>query len=417
MRVLSLSPYPFWDFEDRKGMPSIYWGQKGFVDAGHAVFYAFPGPKNRQYDYDGIQMVEFKLQFPVVPARHIWLHRVSLKLYWLAYVVAATIKGVQLCRAIRPAVVYGHFLHGAPVAWLVGRIWRIPNITRLYGTFLSPWVGSVWGRIRKFDEVLAFKVPCSYLIVTNDGMRGDACAAALGVRPQRLRFWRNGVDKDMYNRSYDKAALKDSLSIPRSNKIILSVSRLVGWKRVDRLIKSLPAILSQCPDTTAVIVGDGEERSNLERLCRTVGVHDQVRFVGLIPHAEVPRFMHAADIFVSLYDLANAGNPLLEALCCGKCIVSVNNGGTGEINRNRRVAVLLEEAELHILPDVLVGLLRDDARREEVGRAAREYAVKHLETWPERMRREVELVEELVGRTGRVASGPESTLEQTQAMS
>lgn len=397
MKILSVGPTWFWDFEDHKGIASIYLGHKGFVDAGHEVLYTFPGKKNLTYDYDGIHIHEFRLRFPIAPPRHIWPHRLLLKLYWPVYVIIATIKGLQLCKIFRPNVVYGHLLYGAPVAWIIGRIWRIPNITRMYGTFLFPWVSSTWGRIIKIEDVLAFKIPCSYLILTDDGTRGAECAALLGVPKERVKFWRNGVNKDMYDPSCDKDAFKDCLSIPRHDKVILAVSRLVRWKRVDRLVTAMPKVVEQYPSTTAVIVGDGEERCNLERLCRELGIQGHVRFVGLIPQDEVARFLNAADIFVSLYDLSNVGNPLLEALCCGKCIVSINNGGTGEINRNGEVALLLDETGLEALPEALVDLLRDDKRRENLGGAARNYALKYLQSWPERIRMEVELIERLVG--------------------
>jgi len=395
IRILNLSPAPMWDVEDKKGMPSIYLTQKGFVEAGHEVLYAFPGKETRSYDYEGIHMHEFRLQVPIAPPQYPWLHRLSMKFFSLSFLVVATIKGLQLCRVFQPDVVYGHF-YAAPVAWIIGRIQRIPNITRLYGTFLLPWLHSVWGRIRKIEEVVAFKTPCSYLIMTNDGMKSDECAVALGVPIERMKFWRNGVNKDMFDPFCDKDKFKESLAIPRHHKVILAVSRLVNWKRVDRLITALPMVLQQYPHTTAVVVGDGEERDRLESLCRQLGVTENVRFVGLILHEEVAQFLNAADIFVSLYEHSNVGNPLLEALCCGKCIVSINNGGTGEINRHGEVVILLEETGLKVLPEVLVDLLRNDAKRERLGQAAREYALQHLQTWPERIKMEVNLIEELV---------------------
>ncbi len=377
-------------------MPSIYLGHKAFVEAGHEVLFAVPGPRARTYQYDGIEVHEFRLPVPIVPQRHLWLHRLSLKVRWVAFLMVATIIGLRLGRRFRPHVVYGQFYPAAPVAWLLGRIWRIPNITRMYGTFLFPFVHSRLGRLRKFDEVLAFKIPCSYLIITNDGTRGAECAAALGVPAEHVRFWRNGVDRTLFERPSDSRALRDRLSIPRDHKVILALSRLVDWKRVDRLLLALPPVLDRCPETTTLIVGDGDERPNLERLSVQLGVQDRVRFVGLVPHADVPQFMHVADLFVSLYDLSNAGNPLLEALCCGKCVVSLNNGGTGEINREAEVGILLEEGELAGLPAVIVELLQDDQKRRRFEEAARAYARKHIQTWKERMQMEVTMITHLV---------------------
>ena len=200
----------------------------------------------------------------------------------------------------------------------------------------------------------------------------------------------------MYDPCPDPGSLKAELGIADDHKLIVAVSRLESWKRVDRLITALPAIVRQCAQVTAVIVGDGEDRRALERLAQALGVERHTRFIGMVRHERVARFLNAADIFVSLYDLSNAGNPLLEALCCGKCIVSLDNGATRELIPNEDVGILLPVDQPNTLVDVLVALLRDDARRRRLGRAARARALALLQTWEQRMAMEVGLIEELV---------------------
>jgi glycosyltransferase involved in cell wall biosynthesis len=395
LRILSVSSIPLWDVEDGKGIPSLYLGQKAFVDAGHQVMFAYAGRRRARFIYHGIQMVEFPLRFPAVSPRHLWVTRVLERLRWGVFVPVAVVEGWRLIREFHPDVIYGHAYHAAPVAWLLGRSAGIPNITRLYGTFLFPYVHSRLGRLAKLHEVLAFRTPCRYLIVTDDGTQGDRVAVALGVPASRLRFWRNGVNRDLCEHAADPVQTKRDLGVPTDHKIILAVSRLVRWKRVDRLIAAMPAVTRAVPGVTAVVVGDGEERANLEALARQVGVADRLRFVGLVSHREIPRFLAAADIFVSLYEISNLGNPLLEALSCGRCVVSINNGATGEINLDGEVAVLLDESALQDLPAVLIELLRNDERRAGLGRRGRAYAAAHLRTWSERMAMEVELIEAL----------------------
>jgi glycosyltransferase involved in cell wall biosynthesis len=395
MKVLSFSPVPLWDFGDKKGMPSIFLGQKGFADAGHDVWYLFPGRANRSYDQDGIHMIEFRLPFPRVSPRKLWLHRISERIYGALFVVAAAAVGLYHARRIRPQVIYGHFPLGALAGWTVAALYDVPYVTRLYGTFLFPWVHSFWGRLRKWDEVLAFKLPCRFLIVTNDGTQGDRCAAALNVPPERLRFWRNGVEKDLCEGPSDAENLRSALALPEGAKVLLSVSRLTGWKHVERLITALPDVLKEVPNACAVLVGDGEERPHLEALCRELGVCEHVRFAGAVPHAEVALYYRIADVFVSLYELSNLGNPLLEAMCCGRAIVTLNNGGTGDVIRNNQNGILLEENEIGLLPGTLVRLLQEDGLRERLANSARAFAREHLQTWTERIRMEVRLIEGL----------------------
>jgi glycosyltransferase involved in cell wall biosynthesis len=383
MKIVSISPYPFWDDEDRKGMPSIYLGQKAFVDAGHEVLYAFPSKETKRYMYEGIEIQEFRFNFPIISPTYINLHRFSQKIYYYAFVIYSTFIMLKLCREFKPDVIYGQFFHAAPVAWVVGKIRHIPNITRMYGTFLFPWL-------------LAFKIPCKYFIMTNDGTRGDECAEILGMPKERLKFFRNGVNAEMYDPTFDKDKFKADLSIPSNHKLILALSRLVRWKRVDRLVTAMPEILKACPETTAIIVGDGDQQKKLESFCKEHNIQDRVRFMGAVYYEEVCRFLNGADIFVSLYELSNIGNPTLEALCCGKCIVSINNGATGKLIQNGTTGILLEENELDNLPAILIDLLNDDSKRLLFGQAALEYAQKNLQTWPERVKMEVDLIEQLI---------------------
>jgi glycosyltransferase involved in cell wall biosynthesis len=129
---------------------------------------------------------------------------------------------------------------------------------------------------------------------------------------------------------------------------------------------------------------------------KRLGVEDYVKFVGAVNHKDIGQLLNAADLFVSLYELSNVGNPILEALCCGKCVVSINNGATGKLIHNGETGVLLEETALHKLPEVLVSLLKNDQSRKSYEQKARKYAVEHLQTWPERIQMEVNLIEQLV---------------------
>ena len=80
-------------------------------------------------------------------------------------------------------------------------------------------------------------------------------------------------------------------------------------------------------------------------LARELGVADAVRFEGAVPQADVLRYLWAADAFLSSNDLSNVGNPLLEAMACGKPIVTIDNGATGDLIRDGETGILLPSGE------------------------------------------------------------------------
>lgn len=394
LRILSISAYPFWDDEDRKGMPSIYLEHKALRDAGHEVLYLYPQRETREFDYDGIRMRTFRLRFALPDPGKVWRTRFAVKIYYPIFLMRASWEALRVARRFKPDIVYGQLYQAVPVAWLVSRVQRIPNITRMYGTFLAPWVRS-WKRFLRYEEVLAYKVPCSAFIMTNDGTRGDECADVLGVPPSRFKFWRNGVDKSMYDPSFDREAFKAAHGIPADHVVVLALGRLERWKGVDRLIAALPAVLARRPDVTVLVVGDGAERQRLEQQARDLGVAHAVRFLGAILHAGIRTYLNGADIFVSLYHYSNVGNPLLEALACAKCIVTIDNGATGKLIRDGETGLLVHEQALEHLPGALLRVIDDPALRARLSSGARADAEANLQTWPERLEMEVHLVQEL----------------------
>ena len=125
----------------------------------------------------------------------------------------------------------------------------------------------------------------------------------------------------------NKEEFKKSINVPLDKVILLTVSRLVDWKKVDRSIRALSKIKDK-EKYFLLIVGEGDERKNLESLIKELNLEDSVRLVGAVRNEDVYKYMTIADIFLSFYDLSNVGNPLLEALSLGKPIITYNVGDT-----------------------------------------------------------------------------------------
>ena len=105
--------------------------------------------------------------------------------------------------------------------------------------------------------------------------------------------------------------------------VLVTATRLARWKRVDRAVDAVALLRKQGIAAKLLVVGDGEERTNLEDQARQLGLQGQVTFVGPVPQAEVQRYLWAADVFMSVNELSNVGNPLLEAMLAGRCILTI----------------------------------------------------------------------------------------------
>lgn len=400
LTVLGISNIPMWGMGHKGGMPSVYWGQKGFEIAGHEIHLLLPAGSDRGEPIeDGIHLHYVRVPFTPLSPRNIWLHRFSIKIYWLTFVILAIYAAIGIAKKIKPDVVYGHTSYGAPVAWFVGRMFGIPNITRLYGTFLFPILSNPIRLFGKCEEVIAFKLPASFLIVTDDGTGGRDVARRFGVDPDKVKYWRNGVHR-FANAEFDRDSFVRNLGLSTTRKLVITASRLAEWKKVDRLICAIPEIVTKYNEVTFVILGDGPDRERLEGLVTTLGVSKYVKFAGNVPQSLVADYMNAADIFVSLFDLSNVSNAVQEALVCGKCVVALNTGETSNLILNNENGVLINTNELLSLPTTIANLLLDDNWRNRLGEGAIKYAIKYLPTWESRAKMEVSLIEALVSRKG-----------------
>lgn len=313
LKILEISP-GIWSMGEGKGTPSVYLFQKGLLDAGHEIHFVIPGGEQSKIQaMKGINFHYFLMPFTSILPQNILLRRLFAKINWLLFIFFGWLKAKAVAQEIKPDVVYGHTSYGAPIAYFIAKKLKTPNITRLYGTFLCPHLSTFWERCKKIEEVIAFRIPSSLMIITDDGTKGDEVARYFKVPMNRVRFWMNGVDKNIFDPAFDVIKFKEQLGINPDNKIILSVSRLERWKGVDNLIRAVPEILHKRDDLVFLIIGDGSERAALEEMAHRLGVNNFIKFIGAIPSGEVAKYMNAADIFVSLQDYSNIGNPLLEA--------------------------------------------------------------------------------------------------------
>jgi glycosyltransferase involved in cell wall biosynthesis len=152
-----------------------------------------------------------------------------------------------------------------------------------------------------------------------------------------------------------------------------------------------------------LIVGDGEERANLEAQSKALGLQASVTFVGGVPQPEVQRYLWAADVFLSVNELSNVGNPLLEAMVAGRCILTLDEGDTRDLIQDNETGVLLSTGEPAAIAEALSQLAHVPETRRRLGKAAQAYAEQHFWSWDQRLDAEIDAVEALVAQ--REASG------------
>ena len=404
MKVLAAYPWPsFWSMGEGRGAPSFFLSITSFPKHGHEMHVVMPGTPGcaAEEDYHGVVLHRFPTTTDYMPdasagklVQH-WRMRMSYR-DWMATAVPAL---RAVASHVETDVQFDMGALGAPAAHAVANGLGLPNVTRLFGTSIGQVLGSPVRYRLRYREISAFRTPADAMILCDDGSGGDEIARMLGVEMDRLRCWPNGVDREFLRRPTDVDGLRARLEIPRDTPIVLSVSRLDGEKRVDRLVHAMPELLERVPGAILVIAGDGPARSELDELTVKLGVFESVRFSGILEREQLAAAYQLASVFATVSERTNVLNPLHEAMTTGLPVVALDTGRTGMVVRDNETGVLLTKSALPSLGDTLADLIEDRERRERLGRAAAEDSERRLPTIEERQRMEVAAVEEVVAKS------------------
>jgi L-malate glycosyltransferase len=176
--------------------------------------------------------------------------------------------------------------------------------------------------------------------------------------------------------------------------VLLHASNFRPVKRVGDAVAALAQVLRTRP-AALILVGDGPERSGVEKLAASLGVSGQVAFLG--EQLQMGRHFAQADLFVLPSEQESFGLAALEALASGVPVVATNVGGLPEVVRHAETGWLVPPGEPPALAAAILKLLGDEPRRAAMGRAARADALARFRPEPVVARVEA-LYRELVAR-------------------
>ncbi|MDT8758847.1 glycosyltransferase [Sphingomonas psychrotolerans] len=185
------------------------------------------------------------------------------------------------------------------------------------------------------------------LLSVSEAMRDDM--TALGLPGERTECIVTGVDFARFA-SGDRAAAKAAVQV--DGPLILSVGALIPLKGHQILIDAIATL----PGVRLWIAGEGPHRAQLEAQIARLGLGDQVRLLGSVPHAELPTLLVAADAMALASEREGLANAWLEALASGTPVVIPDVGGARQVVRSAvsgRIVARTPEAFAAALAELL----------------------------------------------------------------
>jgi glycosyltransferase involved in cell wall biosynthesis len=214
----------------------------------------------------------------------------------------------------------------------------------------------------------------------------------------------NGVDPDRYDPTTVKAEtakkIREKYNIPDDGFMLLFIGRLTWVKGVRNLIQAMPSILREYPKTKLVILGRGEEQSDLTEMASRLGVKDNIAYnFEFVPENERIAHYVASDacVFPSVYE--PFGIVSLEAMSLAKPIVV---GAQGVVGFREQVIPIGEDQNgVHVNgndpSDIAWGIkevLRNPERAKKWGENGRKRVIQYF-TWRKAAEQTLQIYEQM----------------------
>jgi phosphatidyl-myo-inositol dimannoside synthase len=192
-----------------------------------------------------------------------------------------------------------------------------------------------------------------------------------------------GVDTDRMAplAGEDRERARASYGLEPDAEVVLTLSRLVPRKGMDRLIEAVARLAPARPRLTLLVAGDGRDRGRLERLA--TDLEAPVRFLDRVPDNAKAQLYASADVFAMMcrsrwagLEQEGFGIVFVEAAACGVAQIAGDSGGAAEAVADGQTGVVVNDPRDQLeVAAALSAMLDDDVARAAMGRASRERAV------------------------------------------
>jgi L-malate glycosyltransferase len=258
-------------------------------------------------------------------------------------------------------VINTHFsIPTGPMAWLVSKILRIPNVLTIIG-------GDIYDPSKRSSphRHLFFRLVNNWIL--NSADRLIAISSDTKARATEYYQVRQPIRVINYGFSPLTEGTDITLDPPLSEAkfYLIAVGRLVSRKGFDVLVRALRHLPNQIE---LLLVGDGPEEERLRDLAKECGVSARVRMLGFQSRGAIHQLLRAADCFVlsSLHE--GLGIVVQEAMDAGLPVVATNNGGQIDLIKHERNGLLVDPGDDRSLADAIARLYTDKTLAQRLGR-------------------------------------------------
>jgi glycosyltransferase involved in cell wall biosynthesis len=212
------------------------------------------------------------------------------------------------------------------------------------------------------------------------------------IKKSKLFVSVNGIDVKQFRPDQIlRQQVRQILSLNKKEFLVFNVGRLSSDKGIHVLLQAIALCLRQISNLKLAIAGVGDELKRLEILAKSLGIEDNVRFLGFIPNEKLPAYYNASDLFVCpTVRVESFGIVIAEAMACGKPVISSASGGTKYLVKDKISGLLVPPGDKEALAKSIFTIYSNPKLASDLGKHARRRAIEYLSS--ERMVNDTEYV-------------------------
>lgn len=228
---------------------------------------------------------------------------------------------------------------------------HIPFITTLHGTDIT-----LVGKDPSFEPVITFAINQSDAVTAvSESLKKDTYTNFPHVKKD-IHVIPNFICLNDYD--LDEGICQKKMYAPNGERLLIHISNFRKVKRVEDVVLIFEKVRKVMP-CKLILVGDGPERGNIEKLCRELSFCDDIRSLGKIVNPE--QILRIADLFLLPSETESFGLAALEAMASKVPVISTNSGGLPEVNVSGFSGYMSKVGDVEDMAKNAINILKDDS--------------------------------------------------------
>lgn len=221
----------------------------------------------------------------------------------------------------------------------------------------------------------AYNILATHLLANSHATKRALLRNAPWLNEKRIEVIHNGIALEAFVQSA-RRSLRKEWNIAPHTPVLGFVGQLDERKGLGVLLSAFALIHQRMPEARLVLAGEGPLREMIASEAREKGWEENLILAGFVK--DVAAVMQTIDVLLLPSYWEGFGIVIIEAMACGKPVITTNISSMPEIVEHERTGYLIAPGEVEILASRALELLQDRALRERMGQAGRERAALHF---------------------------------------